>query len=71
MESAESGKQFLPKNPNYLDEVGVDPSSIQVIVLVLSCQVPRIPSIQFKPDLFGSNQLHNRQVEKIITSAED
>ena len=33
MESAESGKQFLAKNPNYLDEVGVDPSSIQVIVL--------------------------------------
>ena len=33
MESAESGKQFLAKNPNYVDEVGVDPSSLQVIVL--------------------------------------
>ena len=33
MESSESGKQFLEKNPNYVDEVGVDPSSIQVIVL--------------------------------------
>jgi hypothetical protein len=33
IESAESGKQFLAKNPNYFDEVGVDPSSLQVIVL--------------------------------------
>ena len=33
MESVESGKQFLAKNPNYVDEVGVDPSSLQVIVL--------------------------------------
>ena len=33
MESIESGKQFLAKNPNYVDEVGVDPSSLQVIVL--------------------------------------
>ena len=33
MESAESVKQFLAKNPNYVDEVGVDPSSLQVIVL--------------------------------------
>ena len=31
MESAESGKQFLAKNPNYVNEVGVDPSSLQVI----------------------------------------
>ena len=33
MESAESGKQFLAKNPNYVNEVGVDPSSLQVIAL--------------------------------------
>ena len=33
MESAESGKQFLAKNPNYVNEVGVDPSSLQAIVL--------------------------------------
>ena len=33
IESSESGKQFLAKNPNYVDEVGVDPSSLQVIVL--------------------------------------
>ena len=33
MESAESGKQFLAKNHNYVYEVGVDPSSLQVIVL--------------------------------------
>jgi hypothetical protein len=33
MESAVSGNQFLAKNPDYVDEDGVDPSSLQVIVL--------------------------------------
>ena len=65
MESAESGKQFLAKNPNYVNEVGVDPSSLQVIVLenwvVRSLGTP---SIQFEQNLFGSSKLYNRQVEK-------
>ena len=30
MESAESGKQFLAKNPNYVNEVGVDLSLIHI-----------------------------------------
>ena len=65
MQSAESGKQFLVKNHNHVDEIGVDPSSLQVIVLedrvVRSLEAS---SIQFEPNLFGSNQLYNRQIEK-------
>ena len=33
MESVESGKQFLAKNPNYVDDVGIDPSTLQVVAL--------------------------------------
>ena len=33
MQSAESGKQFLAKNHNYVDEVGLNPLSLPVIVL--------------------------------------
>ena len=33
IESVESGKQFLAKNPNYADEVGIDPSTLQVVAL--------------------------------------
>jgi hypothetical protein len=29
----ESGKQFLAKNPNYVDDVGIDPSTLQVVAL--------------------------------------
>ncbi|MDG2198411.1 MAG: hypothetical protein P8O70_16335 [SAR324 cluster bacterium] len=33
LESAESGAKFLANNPNYVDEVGIDPSTLQVVAL--------------------------------------
>ena len=34
MESVESGKQFLAKNLNYVDEVVVDPSFLQWVLII-------------------------------------